>query len=156
MIVVVSLLVVGIDQLTKFFFTQLLAPLQSIPIIPNIFHLTLVHNTGIAFGMFKSYTRLVMVVSIIGLVLIAYSLRRDILKLRQSASLAKIPRSEAIAIGFILGGAVANMIDRLRLGYVVDFFDFRIWPVFNIADSCITVGAALLLWKIVLPARRHK
>jgi len=55
-----------------------------------------------------------------------------------------------VCLGLILGGAVGNLIDRLRFGGVVDFLDFRVWPVFNLADSCITVGAALLavsLWR---------
>ena len=50
-----------------------------------------------------------------------------------------------MAVGFIMGGALSNMIDRLRFGYVVDFLDFRVWPVFNFADSFITIGAAILM-----------
>ena len=58
--------------------------------------------------------------------------------------------SMSLALGFILGGAAGNLVDRIRSGYVIDFLDFRIWPVFNIADSAITIGAGLLILNLFL------
>lgn len=54
-----------------------------------------------------------------------------------------------LALGLIFGGAVGNLIDRVRVGGVIDFLDFRIWPVFNVADSCITIGAVLIAWNLL-------
>lgn len=54
-----------------------------------------------------------------------------------------------VSLGLILGGAAGNLLDRVRFGAVIDFLDFRIWPVFNVADSCITIGAALMAWRLI-------
>jgi signal peptidase II len=61
----------------------------------------------------------------------------------------------AVALGLILGGAVGNLIDRIWLGYVIDMFDFRVWPVFNVADSCITVGTVILAVNILFRKECH-
>ena len=61
----------------------------------------------------------------------------------------KPSRWTVLSSGLILGGAVGNLIDRIRIGGVIDFLDFRVWPVFNVADSCITVGAVLLAWNLL-------
>ena len=63
---------------------------------------------------------------------------------------------ERIAYGLILGGAVGNLIDRIRFGWVIDFFDFRIWPVFNPADCGITIGVIFFAWKILFGRERHE
>ena len=65
-------------------------------------------------------------------------------ELRHAASSRSM---SVISLSLVLGGAVGNLIDRVWLGYVVDFFDLRVWPVFNVADSCITIGVGLLLWQ---------
>jgi len=135
-------LIVGLDQLTKYLIPQLISPGESVIIIKNFFYITLVHNTGIAFGLFKNQTAIFIIISIVTIVLIFFSilLRR---KYRE------IHKSELFAFSLILAGAVGNLIDRLRFGYVVDFLDFRIWPVFNIADSAITVGIILILIRCI-------
>jgi signal peptidase II len=110
---------------------------QSQPIIPNVLHLTLVHNTGTAFGLFQDKNLFFVVLSavvIIGLTLLLFKERKKAGSFSSWAPLV-----------LLLGGAVGNLIDRLRFGYVVDFIDFRFWPVFNLADSCITVGIIWLL-----------
>ena len=130
-----SLFIVVLDQLTKYVALKYLSPYQSIPVIPNVFHLSLVKNTGIAFGFFGDRARLltaVVIVCLLGLLFLAFQMRRARLL-------------ERVALGFILGGAAGNLIDRITAGHVVDFFDFRIWPVFNVADSFITVGVAMFL-----------
>ena len=147
MIIVITFLVIVIDQLSKYFFSQYLAFGVSVPVVRNVFHLTLVRNTGIAFGMFKGNTLLILSVTIIGLVLIVYSFGRDYAKNTQHVQ--RMRGAEIVAVGFIFGGAIANMIDRLRFGYVIDFFDFRVWPVFNVADSCITIGASIVICKML-------
>jgi len=119
---------------------KFLSNVPTYPIYPGIFHLTLVKNTGVAFGLFKGYSIPVTLATLAMIVALFWSLIR---------------RSEArgflfcMSLGFILGGAAGNLIDRFRFGGVVDFLDFRIWPVFNAADSCITIGAVLLAWQIV-------
>jgi signal peptidase II len=123
------------DQLTKFLATAFLSPGKGIPVINKVFHLTLVHNTGAAFGMFRSRPYLFVVAAIVAIFFINFIL------LRRSHTLSV---AEKISLYLILAGTLGNLTDRLRLGYVVDFIDLRIWPVFNLADSFITVGAIML------------
>lgn len=152
MIVVVAVLVIVVDQLSKYILSHYLTLHRSVPVIKHCFHLTLVHNTGIAFGMLKGNSHFILLVTVVGLVLIIWHLKKEFTHslIRQQM----VALSDMIAVGLILGGALANMIDRLRLGYVVDFLDFRVWPVFNVADSCITVGALILFWKVFFPSPR--
>jgi signal peptidase II len=133
-------LVIGIlvfDQLTKYIINQRIPKGVSIPIIKNIFHLTYVLNPGAAFGMFKNQVYFFITVAVLAIIFIMIILRR------------KGTRREEIALYLILSGAISNLIDRIRLGAVIDFLDFRIWPVFNIADSAITIGAILLAYSVL-------
>ncbi|MDP3143707.1 MAG: signal peptidase II [Candidatus Omnitrophota bacterium] len=138
----ISLSVVVLDQLSKYFFKSQFSSGQSLPIIKNIFHLTLVYNTGIAFGLFKSQTALFIVLSAIAIFLVAFNIYNEVKR-------QQIDRVNWIGLSLILGGAIGNLIDRLSWGFVIDFLDFRIWPVFNIADSCITVGVILMLIRCI-------
>lgn len=138
MIFIIVITILSLDQLTKFLVNKGLFLNQSIPIIKSIFHLTLVHNTGAAFGVLKNQTQLFIITSVFAIVLICLNLRQNKDKLIYK-----------IGLSFVLAGALGNLIDRLFLGYVVDFLDFRIWPVFNVADSAITVGAILLGWSML-------
>ena len=125
-----------LDQLTKFLALTLLKPRSSISVVPNVFHLSFVENTGIAFGLFQGYPglwTLVITLSVLGLGVGAACFRKQ-------------PDSRRLAFGLILGGAAGNWFDRIRLGHVVDFLDFRIWPVFNVADSFITIGVVAFIW----------
>ncbi len=134
--------IVLLDQISKLFFINLVSVGESIPVIRNFFHFTLVHNTGIAFGLFKNQGIIFIAVSIIAILFFGwflYSRRGD----------QEFSGISVLALALIMGGAFGNLIDRLRFGYVIDFIDFRIWPVFNIADSAITVGAAILIIKCV-------
>lgn len=134
-LILLAIFVVICDQLLKFTLDYLLTPGQSIPLIKNFFHITLVHNTGAAFGILKNQTTLFMILSILASLVIVYYIP----KLGKKAVLTRL------ALALILGGAVGNLVDRVRLGYVIDFLDFRVWPVFNIADSAITIGAILFI-----------
>ena len=138
MIPIIVLTILFLDQLTKFIISRNFSFLQSVPVIPRVFHLTLVANRGAAFGILKNQTLLFVATSLFAVILIFSALRDN-----RQRKLYKF------SLSLILSGALGNLIDRLRLGYVIDFLDFRIWPVFNIADSAITVGAVLLGWHLL-------
>ena len=114
---------------------------SSIPVIANVLHVTLVYNTGAAFGMFKGRSYLFVVIAVFAAIFIS------ILLIKRAAEMM---RSERMALCFILGGTLGNLIDRFFLGHVVDFIDFRIWPVFNVADSFITMGSIMLVWSFIV------
>ncbi len=126
------------DQLTKIWIVQELGPeplVEFRPIMGDWFRLVYSHNTGIAFNLFPNVSPLFTITSLIicGLIIYAY--------------IAYLPNQSLFvqaSIGFILGGAVGNIIDRIRLGYVIDFVQVGWWPVFNVADSGITTGAIVL------------
>lgn len=130
--------VLFLDRLTKFIITKKIALHQSIPVIKNFFHLTLVHNRGAAFGILKDRAYLFIFTSIAAVILISLELNKH-----------KRTSLYTVSLCLILSGAIGNLIDRLFLGYVIDFLDFRVWPVFNIADSAITTGAVLLGYSIL-------
>mgnify|MGYP001561201341 CR=1 FL=1 len=134
---IIVFIVLFLDQLTKFLVTKNLELNNSIPVIQGVFNLTLVHNRGAAFGIFKNQFYLFILSSVAAVILIYSILRKN-----------KRNNSYTFSLSLILGGAIGNLIDRVSLGYVVDFLDFRVWPVFNIADSAITIGAVSLGWLI--------
>ena len=137
-------LVVLADQFTKVLAQTFLISGASLPILGNFFHLTLVQNEGIAFGLFQGAEKTLLVIiplSIVGLVF--FGLRSHPGRWMTQGG-----------IGLILGGAVGNWIDRIRVGAVIDFLDFRIWPVFNFADTAITVGVGLFLLELLKKPNR--
>lgn len=124
-----------LDQAAKLFAAGLLQEAGSVPIIQNVFHLTYVENRGAGWGMFSDHTWILTVVTFVAVVAaVAYVV-------------VKRPKNKVFLTGFtfIIGGAVGNLVDRIRLGYVIDFFDFTLidFPVFNIADCFITIGAII-------------
>ncbi len=139
--IITTTLVVIIDRITKIFFSDLLSYGESLPIIKRVLHMTLVHNTGIAFGLFKDHGAIFIVIPIIAIILLIFNIYYY-QKNNEALSHAYI-----IAFSLILGGAIGNLFDRIKYGYVIDFIDFRIWPVFNIADSAITIGAVVIAFK---------
>ena len=136
-ILTVSLIVIS-DRAAKIFFSNLLDVGETIPVFKNIFHFTLVHNTGMAFGLFKDHGVVFIIIPAVAIALLMY----NIYYYRENE---QISRSYIFALALILGGAIGNLVDRISLGYVVDFLDFRVWPVFNVADSAITIGAVIIL-----------
>jgi signal peptidase II len=110
---------------------------SSIPIIKNIFHITVVFNKGAAFGILQGRTFLLIASGIVFILFFVFLMNRE----------GKRNPLFLIPCGLILGGAVSNLWDRIFLGFVVDYIDLRVWPVFNLSDSCITVGVGLLLWQ---------
>lgn len=133
-----ALMIFAADQAAKIQIDRHLEINESRPYTP-FFSLTLVHNTGGAFGIFASGTWLLALASAAASVaIIAYTRRTH----------GPLPRLVGLGLALPLGGALGNLLDRVRLHYVVDFLDFHIgrhqWPVFNIADSAICIGVALL------------
>ena len=131
--------VVAIDQITKAAVMRSMVPGESIPLVENIFHLTYVLNPGAAFGILSNQRMLLLIT---GAALIAAAAYFYPL-LKKSDGILKLGATA------ILSGAVANLIDRVQTGYVVDFFDFRIWPVFNVADIAIVVGMGFMIYSIL-------
>jgi len=131
------------DQITKALVVRTLAPGESHPLLPSIVSLTHVQNTGAAFGLFKGQQIVFIVLSLIVIGWLLWELR------------AQHPLAPMVRWGsaLMLGGAAGNVIDRLRLGYVTDFLDFHVWPVFNIGDSAITIGVGLLLFHSIKGTR---
>ena len=112
---------------------------ESVPVIENIFHWTYILNPGAAFGMLEG-SRWFFVVIAIGVLGGIWYMRNEI---NEGGWMMQYG---AALFG---GGAIGNLIDRARSGLVIDFFDFRIWPVFNVADIAICVGVAMILWKVL-------
>ena len=112
---------------------------DSVPVIPGIFHLTLVRNSGIAFGLFRNHHGILFALISISLVILFF----------WGSTLKHHSVGARWGFGFIVGGAIGNWIDRVRVGAVIDFLDFRIWPVFNIADFAITLGVGLYLFSLL-------
>lgn len=131
--------IILVDQLSKYYIQSLMPIGMSIPIIENIFHLTYILNPGAAFGILENQRWFFVVVAFIMLVCILYiypRIKAEVLSLR-------------LGIALLVGGAIGNVIDRARTGYVVDFFDFRIWPIFNIADIAIVVGVGIIVYYLI-------
>lgn len=134
----IGILVFIIDQLVKHLVVSTMHLGQSLPVIKGIFHITYVLNPGAAFGMLEHQRWFFILVALAAVLLGAAFYK----KLQQESLLM---RSGA---GLLLGGAVGNLADRIQSGLVVDFLDFRIWPVFNIADIAICAGAGILIFDI--------
>lgn len=134
----IGILVFVIDQLVKHLVVSTMHLGQSFPVIKGIFHITYVLNPGAAFGMLE-HQRWFFIVVALAAVLLGVAFYK---KLQQESFLM---RSGA---GLLLGGAAGNLADRIQSGLVVDFLDFRVWPVFNIADIAICAGAGMLIFDI--------
>jgi signal peptidase II len=133
------------DQLTKQVVGRTLALGDSVD-IAGPFSIHHVENSGIAFGLFGSRTSLVIAVTAVavGAMLLFFA--------RSGRRHPVLP----VALGLVLGGSIANLIDRIRLGHVTDFLDLVAWPAFNLADSFIVVGVAILFGALVLGDRSHR
>lgn len=154
-----SLLVLALDQATKWLVLTTLAPYEVVPVAPHL-NLTLMLNTGAAFSFLSSaggwqrwlFALLAVVVTV---VLTTWLLR-----------LERGDKAQALGLALLIGGAVGNLIDRIFLGHVVDFIQvylpfipldiFNPWPAFNVADSAITVGLGLLIITMLVSDRQRK
>jgi len=138
MIFIIAAGVILLDQATKFLAVSFLQLNTPVPLIKNFLNLTLVRNRGAAFGLFQDQLLLFVLISLFAIGLILYNLKN-----KTNSVIFKL------SLSLILGGAVGNLIDRLRFGFVIDFLDLRVWPVFNIADSVITLAALALSWELI-------
>lgn len=138
-ILLVVLFVVFIDQLSKFYIQKYMVLGMSIPVVEDAFHITYVLNPGAAFGLFEHQTLFFLVVAVCLVASAIYFYPR----------IPEQYRLLRLGIGLLVGGAIGNVIDRIKTGYVVDFFDFRIWPVFNIADTAIVCGVGCIIFTMI-------
>jgi len=136
--VIVVLVILSADQLSKAFISAKFQLNQTLSLIKGVLGLTLIHNRGAAFGILRNQLFLFIITTISAIVLIYFGIRNN-----------RHNKYQVVCLSLILAGALGNLIDRLRFGYVIDFLNFYIWPVFNIADSAITIGAILLGWAIL-------
>jgi signal peptidase II len=135
----VALSALGADQLTKAIVTSRLDLNDEVHVVGSfsIHHVT---NSGIAFGLFASATPIVILLTGLAVTWMLYFFARS------GSRHPVLP----VALGLVIGGSVSNLIDRIRLGHVTDFLDFRYWPAFNLADTFIVVGVAALLLALIL------
>jgi signal peptidase II len=135
----ITLTVVVADQVSKWLVTRGMTLGQSVPVVDDLVRFTYIHNPGAVFGLRIGGGSLHLAVALVAMVLVG-------------AMLWRLPPTEGLArvgLALVLGGAAGNVIDRIRLGEVIDFLDFGIgdvrWWIFNLADACVTTGAGLLV-----------
>lgn len=150
--VCIILFLVFLDQITKYLVMINMDVYDSIPIIKDVLHITYIRNEGAAFGSLSNSRWIFMILSVVAIIaIIVYWV-------------VKKPNSKMLQVIMTLciSGGIGNMIDRVRLGYVVDFIDFRAFPhiwkwIFNVADSCVTISAALfIVWMILDTVKTEK
>lgn len=143
--------VIAVDQITKWLTVFFLKVGESFALLPNVFHFTYVQNEGAAMGMLQNHRWVFMLFSTVAIVAILLYLWKNHAQ----------SRFASVALSLVVGGGIGNMIDRVRLGYVIDMldfcaFDFWVW-VFNVADSCVCVGGGMLVaWCVVMIVREEK
>ncbi|MCJ7522961.1 MAG: signal peptidase II [Dehalococcoidia bacterium] len=140
----IALTVIGVDQLSKYLVRANMELGQSIP-SEGLVRLTYTTNTGGAFGLFANQTFLLSLAAVLAITILVLYLRY-------------LPRGSTllnVGLGLDLGGAIGNLIDRVRLGEVTDFIDIGAWPVFNLADSAIVVGTFLIAYYLLFAAKKR-
>ena len=151
LMVVIAALVVALDRATKMWVEAHVKMGHAIVVIPQVFRITHVLNTGAAFSMFESSPSPTLVRNL----LVAFSIAAVLVVLVLIWKMGRAVTLTSVALALILGGALGNLYDRLRFAYVVDFLEVHIvhyhWPDFNVADSAIVVGACLLFVEMLWP-----
>ena len=140
LLLIVTLPLYLLDQVTKWLVLRFISTDEFVPVIPGVFYLVQVHNTGAAFGMLKDNNLFFMILASVALVLVAIFARRG--------AFADAPSRFGAAL--LVSGVLGNLTDRILHGYVIDFLDVILpwyghWPAFNVADSAICAAAALFL-----------
>ena len=150
LVLAISALVIILDRITKRIVSQQLPNGQAHTVIPGIFRITDVHNTGAAFSLFADASPV-----LVRNILIAFSVFAVLILVGMLWRVGRALTVTSVALALILGGAFGNLYDRIRYHHVIDFLEVHIvnyhWPDFNIADSCIVIGACLLLIEIFSP-----
>lgn len=130
-----ALLVVVTDQLLKVIIALKLEPFQSVWVFKNVLSITYVRNYGAAFGILQSQTLLLITLTLVVILFVWVNRNK----------LSGYPKVFQLGLALALGGAFGNLVDRVRLGYVIDFLDLQLWPVFNFADIAIVGGVGLII-----------
>lgn len=155
LLLVVSLVIVVVDQATKVFIMYTMRLHESIPVIPGYFHLTYIRNPGAAFGILASSSSAFRLVFFVFTAMIALGLLGIIFFRLHPQDLWG-----QLTISSIFGGAIGNLLDRLRIGEVIDFLDVSVngyhWPAFNVADSAISIGVVSLLILFAVEKKNHE
>ncbi len=134
------------DQLLKRYIVSVLPLGISIPVVPGIFHITYIQNSGAAFGILENQQTFFIVIGVAILAAAGYfypRLQQETAWIRYGAAM-------------LLGGAVGNLIDRIWIGRVIDFLDFRIWPIFNLADIAIVCGVGCIMYAIIFQMKEKE
>ncbi len=144
LVILFSIVILVIDQVAKMVAVNFILPNQSIRVF-TFLNLVNVRNTGAAFGLFQNLGNTIFIgISLVAILIILSLIIRS--------------KEDSIALSLILGGALGNLTDRLRLGYVVDFIDLHLgryhWPAFNLADSALSLGMVLLLFRLFWRMRK--
>jgi len=148
-ILLIGFIIFVLDRVIKEVVIKSMSLGQSIPLIKNVFHLTFVQNIGAGFSLFSGWRWFIVLVSV-GVLFAIYYYWDKIPKLNYVR----------VSIGLVIGGTLGNLYDRIVFGHVIDYLDFRFWPVFNLADTALVIAAILLgiyFWREEsLNIRNHK
>ena len=146
MFYIILILWLLLDQWTKYYIMNHFMLGESLPVIPNVFHLTYIINRGAAFGMLTNQRWVFLAVAFVLIIVYGFYRKR----------VNNGPLSLRVGTALLIAGAIGNGIDRYVLHGVVDFFDFRIWPIFNIADIGICVGVVCVIYYLLTSEHEEK
>lgn len=139
--IIISIILLCIDQISKLLVVNLLTKTDSITIIKNFFYLTYINNDGAAFSILVGKRILLILIAVLVIVMLIRYIKKNNIQ----------NKLELVSISLIIGGSLGNLMDRVIRGYVIDFLDFKIFnynfPIFNLADTFIVIGVILLLLK---------
>lgn len=140
--------VVALDQFAKYMIRTNMALDSSIPLIDGVFHITYIHNSGAAFSIFQNKTGFLIAMQLIVIaVVLVYLIKKQ----------KKEHWCLLLSLSLIAAGGIGNLVDRAANGYVVDFLDFRFWPIFNVADISVCTGCGLLiLYMFFIEPKGHR
>ena len=138
---IIIAIIIAVDQLSKYLIQSGMELNQTIPLINGVFHITYIHNYGAAFSIFQNKTGFLIAIQLVVITgVIVYLIKRR--KIDHWALL--------LSLSLIAAGGFGNLIDRAAKGYVVDFLDLRVWPIFNVADISVCVGCGLMVLYVFL------
>lgn len=149
-ILILSTLLMFIDQLIKYFVIHNLELYKSIKLIPNFFYITFVKNDGAAFSILRGNRWLLIAIDIIALMFMIKLIIMD----------KKITKLDVVSYSLVIGGVLGNLVDRILYGSVIDYLDFYLFgynaPVFNFADSCIVIGAIIIICVLIKEGNNYE
>ncbi|OIN96617.1 signal peptidase II [Candidatus Desantisbacteria bacterium CG1_02_38_46] len=132
-VMAIMVLIVIADQFSKYLVSKNIALNSSVPVIENVFHITFVKNQGMAFGLFQKGNLPFILFSAVFIAALVVFSKKFIERFYSK-----------VGFSLVLAGAVGNFVDRIKHGYIIDFLDFRIWPVFNLSDAALCIGVIFL------------